>query len=99
VAALDLSGQENGIMKEEGIQGYPSFRIFIKGKSLKFNRDRSAENIINFINDVTSASFLKAQSLEDVSQPYVAVSGVEEDNIMKVISGLFRKLPVYHVSS
>ncbi len=98
VAAMDLLGQDK-IKKEENIQGFPNFKIFIGGKGLKFNKDRSTQNIIDFIKATSTANFQKTESLDSIAQPYVTVSGVEERNIMKVLAGLFTKLPVYHLSS
>jgi hypothetical protein len=98
VAALDLSVEDEGIKKKEDIQGFPSFKIFIGGKGLTFSKDRSAENIINFINAVKTGKFQKTESLDGIPQPYVTVSGVEEDSLMRVVAGLFSKLPIYHIS-
>lgn len=63
IAALDLTDEEDGIMKQEGIKGYPHFRFFIRGNVVLYRKPRSAESIIKFITDLHAAKFRKVDSL------------------------------------
>jgi hypothetical protein len=67
-AAVDLTGEEKGLMKEEDIKGYPHFRFFIRKSMIMFRVSRSAENIIKFVTDLIDAHFHQVASLDEIKE-------------------------------
>ena len=66
---------------------------------IMFRLSRSAENIIKFVNDLIDAQLHQVASLDEIKEEsFVTISGVGKDSIWNVLSGLYSRLPIYHVS-
>lgn len=96
IAAVDLvTDKEIGDWVE--VQGYPTLRFFINGKSIDYNGERNAEAVLNFINSAVKTKLLTAASVEEIPRPSVAVYGVAADSELQYLPLLFTRYPIYHI--
>jgi hypothetical protein len=61
---------------------------------------RSAEAMIKFITDLSTARFHTAASLQQIpEEQFVTISGIEASSHLSTLAGIFTLYPIYHLSS
>ncbi len=65
IAELDATIHKKAAEKE-GIQGFPTVKLYLNGKSMDYNGDRTAEAVLNFIDKKTSPPSTELKTAADV---------------------------------
>ena len=65
LADLDATVHKNAAEKE-GIQGFPTIKLFINGKPLEYSGDRTAEAVLNFIDKKTSPPSTELKTVDEI---------------------------------
>ncbi len=94
VAAVDLV-TESKVGEWVEVQGYPTLRLIVSGKSIDYQGERDSQAIIQFVTSAMKSKLLAAASRAEVAAPAALISGVSEDSDLHLLPLLFSRHPVY----
>lgn len=99
VAAVDIT-QSKEVATSEKIESFPTFKIFIKGTSIKYSKERTVKSIVDYIKLVSSAKLLVTPSsnINDIPKPFVSISGLSSSSPLQTLAAFYQTYPVYQVT-
>lgn len=99
VAAVDIT-QSKEVANAEKVESFPTFKIFIKGTSIKYSKDRTVKAIVDYIKLVSTARLLVTPSsnMKDIPKPFVSISGLSSSSPLNSLPAFYETYPVYLVT-
>lgn len=90
VAAVDIT-QSKEVASSEKIESFPTFKIFIKGSSIKYSKERTVKAIVDYIKLVSSAKLLvtPSENLKDIPKPFVSISGLPSSSALHALPAFY----------